>query len=783
MARMRRERRVVHRRTMSRLGFATAGLLLLASGAAGGDAPETPDVLALVDTFVGTGAHGHTYPGATVPFGMVQVSPDTHTNGWDWCSGYHYSDSSIMGFSLTHLSGTGIGDMLDVLLMPTTGPVRLEPGSREDPDSGYRSRFSHPKEEASPGYYSVVLADTDIRVELTATERVGFQRYTFPQAGPAHVVLDLDHRSETGTPGSTILDSEIEIRGDDTLVGWRRVTRWARDRHLYFAARFSMPFASATLAEGTTPRPGLRRVRGTGLKARVDYRTTAGEAVLVRVAISPTSVDSALRNLEAEASGVGFDAARAAAAEAWRRELSKIAIEGGTRKQRRTFYSALYHAFLAPTLFADVDGSYRGLDGRVRKAEGFRYHSTFSLWDTYRAAHPLYCLVQRERTRDFARTLVRMAVESPTGQMPVWPLANDETNCMIGYHSASVLAEAWAKGIRDFDVETALDRLKAMAAKAEYRGLGAYGRLGWVPSDEEGESVSKTLEYSYDDWCVSRLAKALGREEDERAFRRRAGQWRDVFDPATGFARPRLADGTFASPFDPARYGVSARWHDYTEGNAWQYTFAAQHDPEGYARALGGRAALETKLDALFSTPLDAGAAGLPVDVTGLIGQYAHGNEPSHHLAYLYTYAGAPWKTEERVRQILDTLYGDTPDGLSGNEDCGQMSAWYVLSAVGLYPVDPAGATYVLASPLFDRATVDLGGGRRFTVVVERSSPSDLYVQSATLGGEPLARAWIRHDELMTAGELRVVLGPKPNPGWGSAPSERPPSMSDAAVP
>jgi predicted alpha-1,2-mannosidase len=763
---------------MHHLRVATVGLVFLAGGTASAIGAEPPDILVLVDPFVGTGGHGHTYPGATVPFGMVQVSPDTHTSGWDWCSGYHYSDTSIMGFSLTHLSGTGIGDMLDVLLMPTAGPLQLEPGTREQPDSGYRSRFSHEQEKASPGYYSVRLADTGIGVELTATERVGLQRYTFPASDAAHVVLDLDHRIEADGWRSAILDSAIEVRGDDTIVGWRRITRWAVDRHVYFAARFSKPFAASGLLVGTEPKPGLRQARGKRLKAWVDYRTSAGEAILVRVAISPTSVEGALRNLEAEAPRADFDGARTAAAGAWRAALSKIAIEGGTKKQQRTFYSALYHAFLAPTLFDDVDGAYRGLDGQVRKADGFHYHSTFSLWDTYRAAHPLYCLVQRGRTRDLARTLVRMAVESPAGQMAVWPLANDETNCMIGYHSASVLAEAWAKGIRDFDLATAFARMKAMATKADYRGLGEYGRLGWVPSDQEGESVSKTLEYSYDDWCVAQVAKALGRGDDEREFLRRAGSWRNLFDPASGFARPRLADGTFPPPFDPARYGVSTKWHDYTEGNAWQYTFAAQHDAEGYVRAFGGREALVRKLDALFSTPLDTKAAGLPDDVSGLIGQYAHGNEPSHHVAYLYAYAGSPWKTQERVRGILDTMYGDTPDGLSGNEDCGQMSAWYVLSTLGLYPVNPASATYVLASPLFDCATIDLGEGRRFTVRVERSSPADVYLQSATLGGKPLPRAWITHDEVMTTGELRVVLGPKPNPGWAADVEQRPPSMT-----
>jgi predicted alpha-1,2-mannosidase len=684
-----------------------------------------------------------------------------------------------MGFSHTHLSGTGAADLLDVLLVPTVGPLKLEPGTREVPGSGYRSRFSHAEETARPGYYAVRLSDYGIRVELTASERVGVHRYTFPASTSAHVILDLAHMILAPVEdGGGVLDSEITIKDETTILGWRRTTRWATNRHVYFAARFSRPFAAVGLLVGTEERPGLRQARGRRLKAWVDYRTAAGEVILVKVALSPTSVEGALRNLETEVPAWDFDRVRTMAARAWRQALSAIQVDGGTKAQKRTFYTALYHAFLAPTLFDDVNGAYRGLDAQVHEADGFHYHSTFSLWDTYRAAHPLYCLVQRGRARDFARTLVRMAVESPEGQMPVWPLGNSETNCMIGYHSASVLAEAWAKGVRDFDLPTAFERMKVQARKDGYRGLGDYRRFGYIPSDREAESVSKTLEYSYDDWCVAQVAKTLGRTDDQREFLRRAAFYRDVLDPSTGFARPRLADGTFAGPFDPMKYGVSTAWHDYTEGNAWQYTFAAQHDPEGYVRLLGGRDALVQRLDDLFTTPLDTKAAGLPIDVTGLVGQYAHGNEPSHHVAYLYVYAGAPWKTQERVRSIMDTQYADTPEGLSGNDDCGQMSAWFVLSALGLYPVNPAGATYVLTSPLFDRATIDLDQGRRFTVRVDRSSAADIYVQSVTLGGRPLTRSWITHDEVMNGGELRFVLGPRPNREWGADERERPPSMT-----
>ncbi len=757
-----------------------SGLLVLVAWGAVAGADETParsgDPLASVDPRIGTGGHGHTYPGATVPFGMVQLSPDTFNEGWDWCSGYHRSDGSIMGFSHTHLSGTGAADLLDVLLMPTLGPLRLEPGTREQPETGYRARFSHDDETATPGYYAVRLAN-GIRVELTASERVGLQRHTFPASDAAHVVLDLAHM--VGGEGGQILDSELRIVDDTTIEGWRRVSRWARDRHLYFVARFSKPFASFGILVGDERRAGLRQARGSRLKAWVDYRTAAGEAIVVRTALSPTGLAGARRNLEAEAPRPDFDGARRAATRSWRRAFSAIAIEGATEAQRRVFLTALYHAFLAPTLFDDVDGGYRGLDGELHQAQGFHYHSTFSLWDTYRAAHPLYCLVQRGRVRDFVRSLVAMARESPQHTLPVWPLANSETYCMIGYHSASVIAEAWAKGVRDFDLAEALRLLKVQIAQADYRGLGEYGRRGYVPSDREGESVSKTLEYSYDDWAGAQIAQALGRTDDARELLKRAGSFRNLLDPETGFARPRLADGRFASPFDASLYGVSEQWHDYTEGNAWQYSWAAQHDVASYVRHFGGREAFAARLDAVFTTPLDLGKAGLPPDVTGLIGQYAHGNEPSHHVAYLYVWAGMPWKTQERVRQILDTLYADTPDGLAGNEDCGQMSAWYVLSALGLYPVDPAGAYYVLGSPLFRQATLALGEGRKLVIRAQNASLANKYVQSATLGGKPLTRAWVRHDELLSAGELVFTMGSAPNRDWGAAEADRPPSMSD----
>lgn len=734
------------------------------------------DLTRFVNVFIGTGGHGHTYPGAAAPFGMVQLSPDTYNVGWDWCSGYHASDSSIMGFSHTHLSGTGVGDMLDVLVMPGTGEVKLEPGTRENPGSGYRSRFSHADEKASPGYYSVLLKDYGVKAELTATERAGLHRYTFPASDSSHFMVDLAH-AILGKEGAAprVISAEMKVAGPDLIVGGRRVANWAPGRHIYFAMKFSKPFESAALYSDDKA-AGSTEVSGRILKCVVKYRTGEGEQILVKVGLSGVSAEAALKNLNAEIPGWNFEGVRKATEAAWERELRRVKIETKNEKQREIFYTAMYHMMLAPTLYDDVDGAYRGMDLQVRKLKpGQHNYSTYSLWDTYRALHPMYTLIQKDRVPVLLNGLARMAEESPAGA-PVWPLQGRETGCMTGYHSVVVLAEAAAKGF-DVDYAMAYPIMKKRAMDDDYRGLPDYRKLGYIPSDKEAESATKTLEYSYDDWAMARLAEALGRQEEAVFFRKRSLNYRNLWDPATGFVRPRLSDGTFAGPFDPKTVGVSKKWRDFTEANSWQATWQAQHDPAGYIELLGGREKFIAKLDALF-TESQQMVGEVVVDMTGLIGMYAHGNEPSHHVAYLYAYAGAPYKTQQRVREILDTQYAAAPDGLSGNEDCGQMSAWYVISALGFYAVDPVSANYVFGTPLFEKATIDVGGAKPLIIEAKRKSEKDIYIQSVTLNGKPYTKSWFRHADVAQGGTIALTMGPEPNRKFGAGAGDVPPSLT-----
>ena len=737
---------------------------LLAATAALTAAPR--DLTRHVNVFIGTGGHGHTYPGATVPFGMVQLSPDTFDEGWDWCSGYHTSDSSIMGFSHTHLSGTGVGDMQDILLMPGTGRVKLVPGSREKPEEGYRSRFSHSDEVARPGYYSVLLKDYNIKAELTAAERAGLHRYTFPKSESSHFIIDMTHGYvNEKTHKTDIIDSQLKIEGNDTISGGRRVNGWAPGRHIYFVMKFSKPFKSAELAEG-------------GTKAVVRYDTAAGEAILVKTGLSGVSVEGARKNLEKEIAAWDFDGIAKAAHDAWQRELAKITVESSNAKQLEIFYTGLYHTMLAPTLFDDVDGQYRGMDNEVHRApQGLHNYSTFSLWDTYRAAHPLYTLMQGARVPDFISCIIRMAGESPAG-MPVWPLQGRETGCMTGYHSVPVIAEAAVKGFKGIDLARVYPQIKKRALEDDYRGLNWYRKLGYIACDREEESATKTLEYSYDDWATAQIAKLLGKEEDYKFFLARSRNYRNLFDKSTGFIRPRKESGEWASPFDPKTTGTSPKWRDFTESNSWQGTWGAQHDPAGYIDLLGGREAFVKKLDDLFTQSLEV-KGEVPVDMTGFVGMYAHGNEPSHHVAYLYAYAGAAYKTQERVRQLLEELYDNKPDGLSGNEDCGQMSAWYVMSALGFYAVDPAGGNYVFGTPLFDRSVVDMGQGRKLTIEAQRKSPADKYVQSVRLNGKAHDQVWFLHKSIASGGLIVFNMGNQPNKAFGTAAGGTPPSMGE----
>jgi len=748
-----------------------------------GNASETPGssggLTQFVDVFIGTGGHGHTYPGATVPFGMVQLSPDSGVGDWDHCSGYHISDTSIMGFTHTHLSGTGVGDMLDVLVMPAVGPVRTEPGPRDNPGAGYRSRFSHAEERGEPGYYSVVLKDYGIKAELTATARVGMHRYTFPADPTSHFIVDLAHGSfdSENSDHSRVLSSEMRIAGNDTLVGGRRVGQWADGRFIHFAMRFSRPFAAAQMVSGAKLlEVSIPETRGTSLKCVLSFPTTSSEVIQVKVGLSAVSIEGALKNLEAEIPGWDFEGVRRAAKAVWERELQKIVIETPRAEHKKIFYTALYHALVAPTLFSDVDGQYRGMDLEVHRLPAReKNYTTYSLWDTYRALHPLYTLIQTERLPDMLNTLIRMAEQSSVG-VPVWPLQACETGCMIGYHSASVLAEAYEKGVRGVDYKTAYEIWRKRAFVENYRGLIQYRDLGFIPCDQEAEAVSKTLEYAYDDWAMAHLARAAGAMDDYRHLLERSRNYKNIIDPSITFMRGRLADGSWASPFDPRGMGYSKKWRDFTESNSWQATFLNQHDVKEYMTLFGGEKEFVEKLDALFEQsselPPDA-----PPDIAGMVGQYAHGNEPCHHVAYLYSYVGMPHRTQARVRFLLETMHHNAPDGLAGNEDCGQMSAWYIMSALGFYAVDPVSGNYVFGSPLFDRVTIDLGEGRRLVIETVGNGADKPYVQSVTWNGKPYDKSWFSHAEITKGGTFVLRMGDRPNEQFGASASDRPPSF------
>lgn len=716
-----------------------------------------------VDPFIGTGGHGHTYPGSTVPFGMMQLSPDTRKDSWDGCSGYHYSDNTIMGFSHTHLSGTGIGDYGDIRLMPVTGVVKWMPGTEENPESGYRSRFSHENETAVPGYYKVHLDDYNIEVELTTTKRAGFHRYTFPGSDESSIIIDLTE----GVTSDRITELELAFLSDHEIAGLRRTSGWAADQYVYFYAIFSKPFLSKSILKDGDLYTDSNAARGDDLKAYVQFRTGDDEQILVKVGISAVSAEGARKNLESEIKGWNFDRVKDQAMKTWKDELAKIIIEGGTNAQRTTFYTALYHSFLAPNLFSDVDGSYRGHDGQIHRIAGFDIYTVFSLWDTYRAEHPLFTVIQPELTNDLIKTMIDIYEKG--GLLPVWELAGNETNCMIGYHSIPVIVDAYVKGYRDFDIEKAYEAMLTSAAQDHF-GLKSYRSFGYIPAEDEGSSVSRTLEYAYDDWCIAQIAKELGKTDDYMNFIQRAQSYKNLFDPETKFLRGKR-NGMFVSPFDPAEVNFML-----TEANTWQYTFYVPQDISGFIELMGGDEDFLLKLDEMFTGGSILSGRNQS-DITGMIGQYAHGNEPSHHMAYLYSYAGQAYKTQKAVRRIMDDLYSDKKDGLCGNEDCGQMSAWYVLSAIGFYPVTPGQDIYAFGSPLFDKASIKLDNGKSFIIKTINNSTSNVYIQKAYLNGAEYTRSYIRHSDIMQGGELVFEMGPLPAKDFGAAPQDRPVSV------
>lgn len=709
--------------------------------------PSQEDVTLFVDPFIGTAAHGHVFPGATTPFGMVQLSPDNGTSGWDWCSGYNYSDSLIAGFSHTHLSGTGIGDMCDILFLPSMYPFNISL-----PDSTYslaklnRTLFSHEAEQARPGYYAVALS-SGVDAELTATPRCGVQRYTAVTDGTMSVLVDLGFAINWDRP----VDCRLAWDGR-ALTGRRISAGWAEKQYLYFSSEFSAEPASVTMLNaGSTT--GTTETEGSNIACILSFTMKKGEELIIRTGISSVDEAGARGNLTAEMTGWDFDAVAAAASLAWQRRLQVIRAESSDSALLRVFYTALYHTMIAPNLYNDTDGRYRGTDGGIHNAEGFTNYTVFSLWDTYRAAHPLFTITVPEMVPDFINTMLK--IREQQGKLPVWSLAGNETNCMIGYHAVPVIADAVHKKFTGFDYAAALDAA-VHSASLDFRGLDHYRKFGYIPSELENESVAKTMEYCIDDWCISQMASDMGRQDLAMQFLERSRNYRNLFDTTILFVRGRMSDGSWRPDYDPL-YSHHTR-SDFTEGNGWQYSWLAPHDVDGLISLFGGRDVFLRRLDSLFTVNEEVRGENRSPDISGLIGQYAHGNEPSHHIAYLFTMAGAPDRTESMVRRIMDEMYTDAVDGICGNEDCGQMSAWYVFSAMGFYPVNPADGRFIIGSPVLDKASVTLPGGKQFTVVAEGNTHTATNVSSLFLNGVKLDRNYITYEEVMAGGELRFVM-------------------------
>jgi predicted alpha-1,2-mannosidase len=745
--------------------LAIALVSLLAFGG-GTDASRSGAALEPVDyvrPFVGTQGEGNTFPGATAPFGMIQISPDTDKELWETASGYEYSDSSIIGFSLTHLNGTGIPDLGDFLFVPGVGTPKFVPGSKAHPDSGYRSPYSHGTEAASAGYYRVTLSNSRVMVELTAGLRAGLMRFTYPAADSAFVLLDLSHVLRW-----PVVWSNVRVEDDSTLTGFHLVNGWAKERYLYVAAKFSRPFDDYVIMKDGTPViydtyrfRSRSEATGKSIQFCGRYRTRPNEAILVKVAISAVSAANAMKNLDAEIPDWGFERVRLDTRGAWNRELGKIAIEGPPAA-KETFYTSMYHAFIAPELYEDASGEYRGLDQNVHRAEGFTNYAIFSLWDTYRATHPLFALVQAERDADMINSMLAHYDQSVEHLLPVWSLQANETWCMIGYHAVPVIVDAYLKGVTGFDPARAYEAVRTTAMNPHYDNVAAYAKLGWVPFDKENESVSKTLEYAYDDYCVAQMAKALGKADDYDSFMTRARSYRNIFDPASGLMRGRDSRGRWRTPFDPHKYVEGG---DITEGTSWQYTWYVPHDVQGLIALMGGTERFARKLDSLFIGTAEE-SRGVD-DIQGRIGEYWHGNEPSHHIAFLYCYADEPWKTQQLVHEIMRTQYGNEPNSLCGNDDCGQMSAWYIFNALGFYPVCPASGVYIIGSPAVPKAVIHLSNGRTFTVVAKNLSDENVFVQSVRLNGTDWNRPYLPFEELASGGEIVFTMGKRPNRAWG----------------
>ena len=714
---------------------------------------EKVDYTQLVNPFIGTDFTGNTYPGAQAPFGMVQLSPDNGLAGWDRISGYFYPDSTIAGFSHTHLSGTGAGDLYDILFMPVTLPYN----ETAEGGLGIHSKFSHNDEEASAGYYRVKLQDYNINVELTATPRCGVQRYTFPKA-ESMVVLNL----KKAMNWDFTMDSQIEVVDSCNIRGYRFSEGWARGQKVYFATRFSRPFKSVEMDEAEIKLKGEKV--GTSKIARFMFDTEEGDQVTIVTALSGVSVEGAVKNLNAEAPHNDFDQYLAAAKADWNKQLQRIEVKGGNADDQVNFYTALYHSMIAPTIYSDVDGKYYGPDKQVHQADGWVNYSTFSLWDTFRAAHPLFTYTEPERVGDMVQSFI--AFYEQNGRLPVWNFWGSETDMMIGYHAVPVIVDAYLKGIGDFDAEKALEACVATANIDEYRGIGSYKKNGYVPYNVEDKynaenwSLSRTLEYAFDDFCIAEMAQKMGKTELANEFYKRSQNYRNVFNPATGFMQPIDDKGIFQPNFNPDEYTAHI-----CESNAWHYFWSVQHDIKGLVSLTGGQDKFAAKLDSMF-TYIPAGNEELPIFSTGMIGQYAHGNEPSHHVIYLYNKVRQPWKAQKYAAQVMHDLYFNAPAGLCGNEDCGQMSAWYVFSAMGFYPVNPVSGEYEIGSPLFPEMRLNLGNGKTFTVLAPNVSRENIYIQSVKVNGQPYDKSYITHQQIMDGATIEFVMGNQPGEIW-----------------
>ncbi len=702
---------------------------------------NTQELVNYVNPFIGTGGHGHTFPGATLPFGMVQLSPDTRLTGWDGCSGYHYTDTLVYGFSHTHLSGTGVSDYGDILLMPYTGKTNYNNGF--DGQEGYCSSFKKQNEFAEPAYYKTYLDDYNISVELSCTERTGIHKYQYPVDEDRKIMLDLTHRDE-------VLISELKQENEYTISGYRYSKAWAENQKIHFIIVFSQAIQSSEFYVNDTILES-KYANSKNIKASFNFGKTA-EPLLVKVGISAVDVEGAKRNLSEESTDWDFEKIKTEGQKKWNTELSKIIIEDTDEDKKTIFYTALYHTMIAPNLYMDVDGRYRGTDDNIHFSKDYDHYTIFSLWDTYRATHPLYTIIDQKRTNDFIRTF--LSQYSQGGKLPMWELANNYTGCMIGYHAVPVISDAYMKGIREYDAELALESM-VNSASANYLGIDYYANNGLLNVETEAECVSKTLEYAYDDWTIAQMAKSMGNDSLANIFYQRSQNYKNVLDPSTGFMRARLNNRWF-HPFDPAEVN-----YNYTEANAWQYSFYAPHDVNGWINLLGGPEKLEEKLDALFSANVETSGRH-QVDITGLIGQYAHGNEPSHHIAYLYQYINRSDKTEKYVRKILEEQYSNAPDGLSGNEDCGQMSAWLVMSALGFYPVTPGSNEYIIGAPWFDNATIHLENGNSFSIKADNQSDENCFVDELIMNGKKTKQRFLKHSAIMDGGILNFRLTSKP---------------------